>query len=135
MQIVAPKGVARLIQRIGRANHTINTPSRAILVPTNCFEFVECIAAKECIELNLLEDEQYSDGSLDVLAQHIVGVAISQKFKRDDLYEQTKEAWPYRNLNKEDFEKTLSFVENGGYSLQGFKEYSRLKREGEYFEI
>ena len=47
MQIGAPKGVARLIQRIGRANHTINTPSRAILVPTNCFEFVECIAAKE----------------------------------------------------------------------------------------
>jgi len=135
MQIGAPKGVSRLVQRIGRANHTINTPSRAILVPTNCFEFVECLAAKKCIELNLLEDEHYSDGSLDVLAQHIVGVAISQRFKKEDLYKQTKEAWPYRNLNEKDFEKTLSFVENGGYSLQGYKEYSRLKRDGEYFEI
>ena len=135
MQIGAPKGVARLIQRIGRANHTINTPSRAILVPTNCFEFVECIAAKECIKLNLLEDEQYSEGSLDVLAQHIVGVAISKKFKKEELYEQVKKAWPYRNLNEEDFEKTLSFVENGGYSLQGYEEYSRLKRDGEYFKI
>ncbi|MDC3087422.1 helicase-related protein, partial [Paracoccaceae bacterium] len=135
MQIGAPKGVARLVQRIGRANHTINTPSRAILVPTNCFEFVECIAAKECIKLNLLEDEKYSEGSLDVLAQHIVGVAISKKFKKKELYKQVKKAWPYRNLNEEDFEKTLSFVENGGYSLQGYKEYSRLKRDGEYFKI
>ena len=135
MQIGAPKGVARLVQRIGRANHTINTPSRAILVPTNCFEYIECIAAKECVELNFLEDEIYSEGSLDVLAQHIVGVAISQKFKKEDLYKQIKEAWPYRNLNIEDFEKTLSFVENGGYSLQAYEEYSRLKRDGEYYEI
>ena len=135
MQIGAPKGVARLVQRIGRANHTINTPSRAILVPTNCFEYVECIAAKECVELNFLEDEIYSEGSLDVLAQHIVGVAISQRFKKEDLYKQIKEAWPYRNLNIEDFEKTLSFVENGGYSLQAYEEYSRLKRDGEYYEI
>ena len=135
MQIGAPKGVARLVQRIGRANHTINTPSRAILVPTNCFEYVECIAAKECVEMNFLEDEIYSDGSLDVLAQHIVGVAISQKFKKEDLYKQIKEAWPYRNLNIEDFEKTLSFVENGGYSLQAYEEYSRLRRDGEYYEI
>ena len=135
MQIGAPKGVARLVQRIGRANHTINTPSRAILVPTNCFEYVECVAAKECVELNFLEDEKYSEGSLDVLAQHIVGVAISQKFKKEDLYKQIKEAWPYRNLNIEDFEKTLSFVENGGYSLQAYEEYSRLKRDGEYYEI
>ena len=135
MQIGAPKGVARLVQRIGRANHTINTPSRAILVPTNCFEYVECIAARECVELNFLEDEIYSEGSLDVLAQHIVGVAISQKFKKEDLYKQIKEAWPYRNLNIEDFEKTLSFVENGGYSLQAYEEYSRLRRDGEYYEI
>ena len=135
MQIGAPKGVARLVQRIGRANHTINTPSRAILVPTNCFEYVECIAAKECVELNFLEDEIYSEGSLDVLAQHIVGVAISQKFKKEDLYKQIKEAWPYRNLKIEDFEKTLSFVENGGYSLQAYEEYSRLRRDGEYYEI
>ncbi len=135
MQIGAPKGVARLVQRIGRANHTINTPSRAILVPTNCFEYVECIAAKKCVELDFLEDEIYSEGSLDVLAQHIVGVAISQRFKKEDLYEQIKEAWPYRNLNIEDFEKTLSFVENGGYSLQAYEEYSRLRRDGEYYEI
>ncbi len=135
MQIGAPKGVARLVQRIGRANHTINTPSRAILVPTNCFEFVECIAAKKCVELNILEDEKYSEGSLDVLAQHIVGVAISQKFKKEDLYKQIKEAWPYRNLNIDDFEKTLSFVENGGYSLQAYEEYSRLRSDGDYFQI
>ena len=135
MQIGAPKGVARLVQRIGRANHTINTPSRAILVPTNCFEYVECIAAKECVELNFLEDEIYSEGSLDELAKHIVGVAISQRFKKEDLYKQIKEAWPYRNLNIEDFEKTLSFVENGGYSLQAYEEYSRLRRDGEYYEI
>ncbi len=135
MQIGAPKGVARLVQRIGRANHTINTPSRAILVPTNCFEYVECIAAKKCVELNFLEDEIYSEGSLDVLAQHIVGVAISQRFKKEDLYKQIKEAWPYRNINIEDFEKTLSFVENGGYSLQAYEEYSRLRRDGEYYEI
>jgi ATP-dependent Lhr-like helicase len=135
MQIGAPKGVSRLVQRIGRANHTIDTPSRAILVPTNCFEFIECVAAKQCADLNFFEDEKHSEGSLDVLAQHIVGVAISQKFKKEDLFKQIKEAWPYRNLNKEDFEKTLSFVVNGGYSLQGYEEYARLKSDGDYFKI
>ena len=126
MQIGAPKGVSRLIQRIGRANHTIEKSSKAILVPTNCFEYVECIAAKQNIEANSLETETILQGSLDVLAQFIVSVAISGNFNKDELFQITINAWPYRSLSMEIFDKVLSFVENGGYSLKKYDRFARV---------
>ena len=129
MQIGAPKGVSRLIQRIGRSNHSIEKSSKAILVPTNCFEYVECIAAKQNIEANSLETETILQGSLDVLAQFIVSVAISGNFNKDELFQIIVNAWPYRSLSMEIFDKVLSFVENGGYSLKKYDQFSRIIAE------
>ncbi len=126
IQIGAPKGVSRLLQRIGRSNHRLNEPSRAILVPTNRFEYVECLAAQDAIYHNEIDGFTPKEGNLDVLAQHITGCACSAPFHSDQLYEEVKRAWPYRHLKKSDFEQVLSFVKDGGYALKAYDQYKRL---------
>ncbi len=84
--IGSPKGIARFLQRIGRSNHRFNQPSRALLVPANRFEYLECISAINSIQKQLIDGSTQKKGSLDVLAQHILGVACSNPFQLDELY-------------------------------------------------
>jgi len=126
VQIGAPKGVSRLLQRIGRSNHRLNEPSRALLVPTNRFECIECQAAIDAIAHKELDGAPPRTGGLDVLAQHMFGTACSGAFLPDDLYEEVKNAWPYRNLPRNDFDQTLAFVVDGGYVLKTYERFKRL---------
>ncbi|HEU4838689.1 MAG TPA: ligase-associated DNA damage response DEXH box helicase [Micavibrio sp.] len=134
VQIGAPKGVSRLLQRIGRSNHRLNEPSKAILVPTNRFEYLECIAAVDAISHRELDGIAPKTGSLDVLAQHIFGRACSGPFDADALYGEVKTAWPYLHLSQSDFTRVLRFVQDGGYALQAYDRYKRIiiNEEGQY---
>lgn len=131
VQIGAPKGVSRLLQRIGRSNHRMDEPSKAILVPANRFEYLECLAAKEGIAQDDLDGVPPKPGSLDVLAQHITGAACSSPFLAKDLFENIKTVWPYRDLSEKDFLQVLEFVKNGGYALKSYARYARLISEDE----
>jgi ATP-dependent helicase Lhr and Lhr-like helicase len=133
IQIGAPKGVSRLLQRIGRSNHRLNEPSRAVLVPTNRFEYLECLAAREAIAHRELDGVAVKKGGLDVLAQHIFGTACSGPFRADDLYKEARRAWPYRDLPRADFDDVLKFIENGGYALRAYERYHRLHLNGQGF--
>lgn len=126
VQIGAPKGVSRLLQRIGRSNHRLNEPSRAILVPTNRFEYLECIAAVDAISHKELDGIAPKTGGLDVLAQHIFGRACSGAFSADALFDEIKTAWPYRDITRNDFDRVIRFVQDGGYALQAYDRYKRL---------
>ncbi|MDX6749626.1 ligase-associated DNA damage response DEXH box helicase [Geminicoccaceae bacterium 1502E] len=126
VQVGAPKGVSRLLQRIGRANHRLDEPSRAMLVPANRFEVLECMAALEAMEAGTLDEVPAPPGGLDVLAQHITGVACSGPFDADALYEEVRRAAPYADLSREAFDATLNFVATGGYALQVYERYRRL---------
>ncbi len=126
IQIGAPKGVSRLLQRIGRSNHRLNEPSRAVLVPTNRLEYVECLAAIGEIGKGALDGLAVRDGGLDVLAQHIFATACSGPFYADLLYGEVCRAWPYRRLTRKDFDDVLHFVKDGGYALQSYERFSRL---------
>lgn len=126
VQIGAPKGVSRLLQRIGRSNHRLNETSRALLVPSNRFEYLECQAAIEAIHDRELDGVAARRGGLDVLAQHILGMACSAPIDADTLYSEVVKAWPYRGLSRADFDSTLRFVINGGYSLSAYERYKRL---------
>ncbi len=128
VQIGAPKGVSRLIQRIGRSGHRLDRSSRALLVPANRFEVLECRAALDAIRDATLDGDPPSDGGFDVLAQHIMGTACSAPFMADDLYAEVRRARPYAHLGRGDFDDTLRYVENGGYALGGYERYHRLKR-------
>lgn len=126
VQIGAPKGISRLLQRIGRSNHRLNEPSKALLVPTNRFEYLECLAAKAGIAHNEIDGVEPKKGGLDVLAQHIFGTACSAAFDGDHLYTEVISAWPYKDLSRNDFDRVLAFVTNGGYSLNNYEQFKRI---------
>jgi ATP-dependent Lhr-like helicase len=128
IQVGAPKGVTRLLQRIGRSNHRLDKPSRAILVPANRFEVLECRAAVEAIEERELDGLPPKPGGLDVLAQHILGMAVAGPFLADDLYEEVRKAQPYAELARKDFDDALAFVADGGYALSSYDRFKRLFR-------
>ena len=128
IQIGAPKGTSRLIQRVGRAGHRLDTPSKAVIVPANRFEVLEALAACLDVEARILDDIPGHAGALDVLSQHIVGRAVAGPFDSDGLYAQIITAPPYRNLPKEQFEKVLDFVATGGYALAHYTQFQRLVR-------
>jgi ATP-dependent helicase Lhr and Lhr-like helicase len=123
----APKGAARLVQRIGRANHRLDEPSQALLVPANRFEVLECEAAREAAMAGELDGERLRDGALDVLAQHILGMACAAPFDEDALYTEVVSASPYRTLSREDFSRVVDFVATGGYALKRYDRYAKLR--------
>ena len=127
IQMGAPKGASRLIQRIGRANHRLDEPSRALLVPGNRFEALECQAAIEAVAAGELDGDPPKTGGLDVLAQHLVGLACSAPFAADDVYAEVTGAAPYADLSREDFDGVLDYVATGGYALKAYERYKRLR--------
>jgi ATP-dependent Lhr-like helicase len=129
VQVGAPKGASRLIQRIGRANHRLDEPSRALLVPANRFEVLECRAALEAVRENTLDGEPPHPGGLDVLAQHLLGMACAAPFDAETMYGEIVTAAPYRDLLRADFDAVLDFVATGGYALAAYERWRRLKRD------
>ncbi|MGB1096052.1 MAG: helicase-related protein, partial [Paracoccaceae bacterium] len=134
IQIGAPKNVKRLVQRIGRANHQYNAPSKAIIVPANRFETVECVAALEAVHENDLDGDPKGPGPLDVLCQHILLVACSGPFDPDRLYNEVRATGPYLGLSRKDFDDCLGFCTNGGYALRKYDRWQRLlcRADGTY---
>ncbi|MBI1407277.1 MAG: ligase-associated DNA damage response DEXH box helicase [Caulobacter sp.] len=126
IQLAAPKGASRMVQRIGRANHRLDEPSKAIFVPANRFEVLECQAAREAIAENAFDAEIPRTGALDVLAQHVMGCAISEPFELLSLYDEVRAAGPYRDLAWEDFEAVVEFVSTGGYALRTYDRFRRI---------
>ena len=127
IQVGAPKNIKRLVQRIGRANHTFNAPSKAIVVPANKFEIIECQAALEAVKDKDLDGETVQPGSLDVLCQHILIVACAGKIHPTKLFKEIKKVGAYKNLTKHDFKECLRFCIDGGYALKRYEQWHRLK--------
>jgi ATP-dependent helicase Lhr and Lhr-like helicase len=127
IQIGAPKNVKRLVQRIGRANHRYNAPSKALLVPANRFEVVECKAALDAVRAHTLDGEPRGRGPRDVLCQHILIAACSAPFDADALFHEIKQAGPYAALTRPEFDACLDFVATGGYALRAYDRWQRLK--------
>lgn len=128
IQMGAPKGAARLMQRIGRANHRMDETSRAVLVPTNRFEILECEAARTAIADGEIDGQGQRLGGLDVLAQHIMGRACGDGFDSDVLYAEIGRAAPYAGLTRETFDRVLDFVATGGYALKTYDRFKRIVR-------
>jgi ATP-dependent Lhr-like helicase len=128
VQVGAPKGVARLLQRIGRANHRLEEPSKAVLVPANRFEILECLAAREAVAEGALDGGAVAPGGLDVLAQHLTGLACAGPFDADRVFAVVRSTAPYADLARADFDAVLDFVATGGYALGRYERFRRLVR-------
>ena len=127
INVGAPKGASRLIQRVGRANHRLDEPSKALLVPANRFEVLECRAALEAAREGAQDARSARTGSLDVLAQHVLGVACAGPFEPDALFAEVRSAAPYAALTRAEFDRVVDFVSTGGYALRAYERYARLR--------
>ncbi|MFN5721029.1 MAG: ligase-associated DNA damage response DEXH box helicase [Bradyrhizobium sp.] len=129
INIGAPKGSSRLMQRIGRANHRFDEASRAVLVPANRFEVLECRVAIDAIAENAQDTPPLRLGALDVLAQHVLGCACGKPFLSDELYDEVRTAAPYASLSRTDFDDVVDFVATGGYALKTYERFARIKQD------
>ena len=127
VNIGAPKGASRMLQRIGRANHRMDEPSKGVLVPANRFEVLECRAALDAIAENAQDTPAARLGALDVLAQHVLGCACGAPFLSDELYEEVRSAAPYAALTRADFDAAVDFVATGGYALKAYERFARIR--------
>ena len=129
VQMGAPKGSSRLLQRIGRANHRLDQPSRALLVPGNRFEFLEAMAAKEAVDEGQRDGESFRRGGLDVLAQHVMGCACAGPFDEAGLLAEIRSSLSYASVDEEMWQRVLNFVATGGYALKAYDKYRRIVRD------
>jgi ATP-dependent helicase Lhr and Lhr-like helicase len=127
INVGAPKGASRMLQRIGRANHRMDEPSKGVLIPANRFEVLECRAALDAIAENAQDTPALRIGGLDVLAQHVLGCACGAPFRSDALYAEVKSATPYAALTREDFDAVVDFVATGGYALKAYDRFARIR--------
>ncbi|MCM2291481.1 ligase-associated DNA damage response DEXH box helicase [Allorhizobium sp. BGMRC 0089] len=128
VHVGAPKGASRLAQRIGRANHRMDEPSRAILIPANRFEVMECQAALDANYLGAQDTSPVGEGPIDVLAQHILGMACAGAFDENDLYDEVTSVTAYQSLSRDDFSRVIDFVATGGYALKSYERYARIRQ-------
>ena len=127
VNVGAPKGASRLTQRIGRANHRLDDPSAALLVPANRFEVLECRAALDAAMAGEQDTTIARSGALDVLAQHVMGTACNGPFDPDALFRETRAATPYAGLTRDRFDRVVDFVATGGYALKSYERFARLR--------
>ncbi|WP_306259700.1 ligase-associated DNA damage response DEXH box helicase [Pararhizobium sp. IMCC21322] len=128
IHVGAPKGASRLAQRIGRSNHRMDVPSKGILVPANRFEVLECKAALDANYIGAQDTPRLHDGALDVLCQHVLGMACAAPFQADDLFTEIKTAAPYADLPRSTFDKIMEFVATGGYALKSYERYAKIRK-------
>jgi len=127
VNVGAPKGSSRLLQRIGRANHRFDEPSEAVLIPANRFEVLECRAGIEAVADGAQDTPPLRTGALDVLAQHILGSACAAPFDPNELYAEITHTALYADLTRADFDATVDFVATGGYALRAYERFAKIR--------
>ena len=128
VQMGAPKGSSRLLQRVGRANHQLDIASRALIVPGNRFEFLEAQAAKDAVEEGMRDGEDFRPGGLDVLAQHVMACACAGPFDEAALLKEVRSTLAYAWVDETVWERVLNFVATGGYALKTYDKFRRITR-------
>ena len=129
VQMGAPKGSSRLLQRIGRANHRLDCPSKALLVPGNRFEFFEAFAAQEAVREGQRDGDPFRPGALDVLAQHVMARACAGPFHEQELLAEVRSSLAYSWVDEAIFGRVLDFVATGGYALRSYDRFRRIVKE------
>lgn len=126
IQIGSPKGVARLLQRAGRSGHQPGVPSRVTCVPTHVLELIEVAAARAAALAGRIESRPPLGKPLDVLAQHLVTVALGGGFAPAEMLAEVRSAYAYRGLSDKEWEWVLDFLVRGGDALRAYPEYRRV---------
>ena len=135
IQIGSPKGAARLLQRAGRSGHQPDAISHLAFVPTNAIELMELAAAQDAIRAGHLEARPLLKKPLDVLAQHLVTIAIGGGFRSQELLREVRSTQAYESLTDTEWNWVLDFIVRGGASLDAYPEFKRVEREEDFFHV
>ncbi|RYZ66295.1 MAG: DNA ligase-associated DEXH box helicase, partial [Proteobacteria bacterium] len=135
VQIGSPKGIARLLQRAGRASHRPGASSRVLFVPTHALELIEIASVRRAIGEQIVEARRPIDKPLDVLVQHLVTRALGGGFTRDEIYEEVRHADAFKNLSEKEIDWALMFITKGGESLQAYDSFKRVAVEDGVYKV
>lgn len=127
LQLGSPKGVARGIQRIGRSGHRIGKKAKGKMIVTDRDDAMECSVLTKCAKEDELDRIQIPRNALDVLAQHVVGMACNHRWDIDHAYNVIRKSYNYRHLEQEDFEAVMKYLA-GEYELEDQNVYRKIWR-------
>jgi ATP-dependent Lhr-like helicase len=135
IQIGGPKGVARLLQRAGRCGHQPGAVSTVICVPTQAMELIEYAAAREAMKQGKIEQRSPLKSPLDLLAQHLITLALAGGFREKETLEEVRTAWSYRKLSKKEWDWTIEFIVKGGKTLGAYDQFRRVIYENGVYSV
>ncbi len=118
-QLGSPRGIATLLQRVGRSGHSVGAIPKGRLFPTTRDDLVECAALLDAVDRGELEQIQISEQPLDVLAQQIVAEVANREWDQEALYTLYRGAWPYRCLERARFDQVVDMLANGFSTRRG----------------
>ena len=127
IQVGSPKGVARFLQRAGRSGHRPDAVSKIYFLPTHSLELMEAVALKSALKENLLESREPKLLCYDVLIQYLNTIAISNGFLADETYQEVVSTYCYRDMTKEEWQRVLHFITEGGNAMQQYDEFKKVE--------
>lgn len=127
IQVGSPKGVARFLQRAGRSGHQPGAVSKIYFLPTHSLELVEAAALKTAIGENYIESKPPRLLCFDVLIQYACTIAISDGFYADELFNEIKSTFCFKEITKEEWAEILQFITAGGIALQQYDDYKKVE--------
>ena len=135
IQVGSPKGVARFMQRAGRSGHSPDAISKIYFLPTHSLELVEAAALKNAVEENFIESREPMLLCFDVLIQYLCTLAISEGFKPDEIFEEIRSTFCYREITKDEWQNILAHITVGGTALQQYDEFRKIEIENGIYKI
>tara|TARA_B100000683_G_scaffold77492_2_gene76661 strand:- start:3441 stop:8726 length:5286 start_codon:yes stop_codon:yes gene_type:complete len=133
VQVGSPGDIATALQRIGRAGHQVGGIPRARFLPTSVDDLIELAALQAAIQTGDMDNLDFPQNCLDVLAQFLIGLVIINERDIDEAFEVVTSTWSYRNLGYDDFIEVLDMLEeerrvwiDWEENLYGKRGYSRM---------
>jgi len=127
----SPKSVARALQRIGRSGHKLHDVTKGRIIVLDRDDLIECsVLLKSAIEKKI-DKIHIPTNALDVLAQHIYGIAIQERIHYNDLFKLIKQSYCYHNLQKKDFKEVIDYLAGKYISLEDRHIYAKIWHDEE----
>jgi ATP-dependent Lhr-like helicase len=135
IQIGSPKGVARFIQRAGRSGHQPGASSKIYFLPTNSLELIEAAALRKAIDEKIIEPRPPYTRCFDVLAQYLVTLAISDGFKKEEMYREVTSCFCFQSMTQQEFQWVLNYICTGGEPLKAYDEFHKVVVEDGIYKV
>ena len=126
VQIGSPKGVNRGLQRIGRSGHSIEKISKGIFIAMDLDDLLEDAVLIREARKGHLDKIHIPKNCLDVLAQHIVGMALLKKWRIEEAFKLIRRSYPYRDLSFDDFLRVLRYLSGVFPNLERYKVFGKI---------